>query len=81
MICVPSLASDDQAGFGLRDIFCALTTLLKTFRGGNSTLQAILKDKLALSGLIVASPSQVIKNVIAEDDNLVDEPLGCEIGR
>ncbi|KFY58270.1 hypothetical protein V497_04928 [Pseudogymnoascus sp. VKM F-4516 (FW-969)] len=81
MICVPSLASDNQAGFGLRDIFFALTTLLKTFRGGNSTLQAILKDKLAQSGLIVASPPQVVTDVTAEDDDLDDEPPRCEIDR
>lgn len=81
MICVPSLASDNQAGFGLRDIFCALTTLLKTFRGGNSTLQAILKDKMALSGLTVASPPQVVKDVTAEDDNLDDGSPRCEMDR
>jgi hypothetical protein len=79
MICVPSLATDNQGGFGLRDVFFGLTTLLKTFRGGNSTLLTILKDKLAVLGLIVASPPVVVGNITGEDENLNDESMRGEV--
>jgi hypothetical protein len=68
MICVPSLTSGNQGGWGLRDVVYELCKLLASFRGGNPAVVGILREKLFSSGLLMQNPGRIIDFHDQEED-------------
>lgn len=57
-----------HTGLGPRDVVHELCKLLASFRGGNPAVIAILRDKLARSGLMESDPEWLIEYQELEDD-------------
>lgn len=67
MIFVPSLNQDAGFGIGPRDLIHSLSSLLASFRGGNSAVINILQDKLTTLGISNVSPQKLI-DISSEDE-------------
>lgn len=68
MICVPSFMEGSHSGLGPRGVVQELCKLLASFRGGNPTVIAILRDKLVSSGLMESGPERLIRYQEPDDD-------------
>ncbi|OCL10650.1 hypothetical protein AOQ84DRAFT_288809 [Glonium stellatum] len=68
MICVPSINHGGYLAIGPRDLIHSLSSLLASFRGGNSAILSILQDKLTTLGLSVSSPPRIVELSSDEDD-------------